>query len=175
MGTDISGVWECMLPNGTWVAFREINTEPSYTWFGILSGVRGPGPKVEAISFDPCDNDDDPEVVSRFWRTACLRYSMHDHTLASLLTIREANEIFSQTMVDEWGEEEAIAIGEHERVPYPGEIVESLWFDFNETTGQPAELPMNIPLREVMGLPADVGPEDDRFISRVRFLCAYDS
>lgn len=175
MGADIHGVWECMLPNGTWVAFREINLDQSYTWFGILSGVRGPGPKVETIPFDPRDNEDDPEVVGRLWRSVCERYMMHDHTLAGLLTIREANEIYSHEMMDQWGEEEAIAIGEHEPVPYPGEIVESLWFDINETTGQPVEVPMNIPLREVMGLPDGVGPEDDRFISRVRFLCAYDS
>jgi hypothetical protein len=34
---------------------------------------------------------------------------------------------------------------------------------------------MGIPLREVMGLPDDVHGDDERFKSRLRYLCAYDN
>ena len=176
MGCGIHGVWECMLPNGTWVAFREINVGQNYTWFGIMSGVRGWGPKVESISFRPEEGDDDPEVVGRFWYEFCQRdVGLHSHTLASFGQVRLANEIFSEEMAENWGEEAAVEADEHEPLPTPGEIVEMLWFGFDGQTARPTGVPMMIPLREVLGLPEGVHQEDDRFTSRVRYLCAYDS
>lgn len=54
MGCDIHGYWELYHPEfKRWVVFRPINEDRTYTWFGILSGVRGTGPKVASDEMGP--------------------------------------------------------------------------------------------------------------------------
>lgn len=171
MGCDIHGVWELMLPNGTWVAFKEINLGQNYDWFGVLSGVRTYGPCCDAMPWDPRDADDDPEVIGRYWRGVCERWpDLHNHTLASAEAIMQANDEWRTRQI-EYVEEptEHDVITNWEPIPSPDDEVESLMF------GIDAEVPMRVPLREILGIPDNVNGHDPRFLDRIRFVCAYDS
>lgn len=173
MGADIHGVWECRLPNGTWVAFREINLDKNYTWFGILSGVRGEGPKCDSIEWDPRKERD----AGEYWLNFCRDVDLFGHTLVSIPALRQANEEFHRSQ-SVWN---LTAAGEDDRELEPSlnEIVKEIWLGSHlEKRGMmnahvPSALTMGIPLREVLGL----GPEariEDAF-GLIRMVVAYDS
>jgi hypothetical protein len=175
MGTDIHGVWEVRVPDGRWFAFRSISDGRSYTWFGIMSGVRGAGPKCASECWYPPDADAGAEVVSEYWRTICTRWGgMHDHTVAGVDTVREANDAYCVETQEQWGDHSEAAWLEYESIPQPDDIIDALWLGIDRW-GEMNSLPLGIPLRDVMGLPSDVHGHDERFKARLRYLCAYDS
>ena len=172
MGADIHGVWECRLPNGTWVAFREINRSRNYNWFGILSGVREDGPMCDSIEWDPRREYD----VGEYWLSFCQGGDLHSHTLVSIPALRQANEALHRRRA-EWN---LMEDAEDDREPEPSlnEIVKEIWLGARvEKRGTfdvrvPNTLGMGIPLREVLGL----GPEariEDAF-GLLRMVIAYD-
>lgn len=173
MGADIHGVWECRLPNGTWVAFREINLDKSYTWFGILSGVRGDGPRCDSIPWDPRKERD----AGEYWLNFCRDVELFGHTLISIPALRQANEEL-HVLHAEWNPMESAA-DDHEPEPSLNEIVKEIWLGSHvEKRGMmnvhvPSVLPMGIPLREVLGLGPDARIEEA--FGLLRMVVAYDS
>jgi len=175
MGCDIHGVWEVRVPDGRWFAFRSISDNRSYTWFGIMSGVRGAGPKCASECWYPPDADAGAEIVSEYWRTICTRWGgMHNHTVAGVDAVREANDEYCAEMQDRHGPLNEVSSLEYETIPRPDDIVQELWLGIDSDFGT-NNLVMGIPLYEVMGLPPDIHGDDDRFKARIRYLCAYDN
>ena len=174
MGCDIHGVWEVRVQDGRWFAFRSISDNRSYAWFGIMSGVRGEGPRCDSECWYPPDADAGAEVVSEYWRDICERWGrgFHSHTVASVDTVRAANDEYCAEMRERYGEGPDSL--EYETVPRPNDIVGELWLGIDGDFGT-NNLVMGIPLYEVMGLPPDIHGDDDRFKDRIRYLCAYDN
>jgi len=176
MGCDIHGVWECLLPNGHWVAFRHINDTRNYEWFGVLSGVRGRGPRCGGRFWDPRDFERDLQVVGGFWFDLCRTFGndMHSHTLAQASDIKEANRVAREAMVGVIITPIISPDADYEPIPCPTDHVDELWLGWDMKHGSHA-LSMGIPLNEVLGLPDDISDDDPRFLDRIRFLCAYDN
>jgi len=176
MGTDIHGVWEVRVPDGRWFAFRTISDGRSYSWFAIMSGVRGEGPRCDSEEWDPRDSDPGDEVVNNYWREICTRagYDFHSHTVASVDTVRAANDEYCAERQDRDGPRNKVSSLEYETIPKPDDIVGELWFGIDRDHSVNS-LVMGIPLYEVMGLPSDIHGDDERFKSRLRYLCAYDN
>jgi len=176
MGTDIHGVWEVRVPDGRWFAFRTISDGRSYSWFGIMSGVRGDGPRCDSECWDPTEAEPGAEIVSDYWREICTRWGagFHSHTVASVDTVRAANDEYCAEMQDRHGPLHEVSSLEYEEIPRPDDIIGELWLGIDRW-GEMNSLPLGIPLRDVMGLPSDIHGDDERFKSRLRYLCAYDS
>jgi hypothetical protein len=100
---------------------------------------------------------------------------LHGHTVASVDAVREANDAYCAEMQERWGERGEASSLEYEQIPRPDDIVQELWLGLSSDHGEANSLTMGIPLREVMGLPDDVHGDDERFKSRLRYLCAYDN
>ncbi len=171
MGADIHGVWECRLPNGVWVVFRDINDTRSYEWFGILSGVRRDGPECDSIPWDPRKERD----AGEYWLGVCQGGDLHGHTLVPIPALRQANDALHRRRA-EWNLMEDSA-DDHEPEPSLDEIVDEIWVGGSHEGRwaplRPHVIPMRIPLREVLGL----GPEariEDAF-GLLRMMVAYDS
>jgi len=177
MGCDIHGVWEVRVPDGRWFAFRSISDNRSYAWFGIMSGVRGEGPRCDSECWDPTEAEPGTEVVGDYWRDICARWGrgFHSHTVASVDTVRAANDEYCAEMQERYGERNEVSSLEYEQIPRPDDIVQELWLGLSDDRGEANSLTMGIPLREVMGLQSDVHGDDERFKSRLRYLCAYDN
>jgi hypothetical protein len=99
---------------------------------------------------------------------------MHDHTVAGVDTVREANDAYCVETQEQWGDHSEAAWLEYESIPQPDDIIDALWLGIDRW-GEMNSLPLGIPLRDVMGLPSDVHGHDERFKARLRYLCAYDS
>jgi hypothetical protein len=173
MGADIHGVWECKLPNGQWVAFKEINLIRNYSWFGIISGVRGDGPRCESIEWDPRRERD----AGEYWLTTCEHAGYHGHTLVSIPALREANVEFRRLQAD-WSPEDH-QLNDWEPEPDLDEIVDELRLGarVDETSYFPVMYPnslrMGVPLRDVLGLGPGATIEDA--FGLLRMVVAYDS
>ena len=176
MGCDIHGVWEVRVPDGRWFAFRSISDNRSYSWFGIMSGVRGEGPRCDSECWNPTEAEPGAEIVSDYWREICTRWGrgFHSHTVASVDTVRAANDEYCAEMQDRLGSRNEASSLEYETIPRPDDIVQELWLGIDGDFGT-NNLVMGIPLHEVMGLPPDIHGDDDRFKDRIRYLCAYDN
>ena len=109
MGCDIHGYWELYHPQfKRWIAFRMINDGRSYSWFGILSGVRGEGPLVashidagpsfagqssKSITEEEITSDDEDFSVA--WRRYVAQWGedLHSFTVVPYDEVRKANAI----------------------------------------------------------------------------------
>jgi hypothetical protein len=89
MGCDIHGFWELRTPEGTWVAFREINMMRSYMWFGIIAGVRS------LVHTSTTAGRGIPDDASAAWRTyaGVGGYGLHSHTWLSYDEVDNANQL----------------------------------------------------------------------------------
>jgi hypothetical protein len=99
---------------------------------------------------------------------------MHNHTVACVDAVREANDAYCIEQRERWGARGDVGSLEYERIPQPDDIIQELWLGI-DGSGETNSLPLGIPLRDVMGLPSDVHGDDERFKARLRYLCAYDS
>jgi hypothetical protein len=177
VGCDIHGVWECKLPNGDWVAFKHINDERSYEWFGILSGVRRHGPRCNSIEWDP--RREPAADVGAYWKDICVKWGrdFHRHTLVSILALRQASDEYKRSAEtdDEPGDDGTIE--DHEPEPSLDDIVENIIVGFggfdDDGFARARELTMGIPLRDVMMLGPEVTIDD--VIDRIRMVVAYDN
>lgn len=176
MGADIHGVWECRLPNGIWVAFKEINDIRSYEWFGILSGIRRHGPRCDSEPWNPCNH---PEDAGEYWLRVCESGGLHSHTLITVAALRQANEEFRRAIA-EWAKGDGMQVPDpvdHEPMPDLDEMVHAVWLGATRRRGgwgmETNELKLGVPLRDVLGL----GPEAtiDDAIHLIRMVVAYDS
>ena len=173
MGADIHGVWECKLPNGTWVAFKEINPIRNYVWFGIISGVRGAGPKCDSIEWNPRREPD----AGEYWLRMCEGGGYHNHTCLSIRALREANELLHFKYAEDDPEEPRDKDWEPE--PSLDEIVDEIRLGARvEGEGPfpvliPNSLRLGVPLRDVLGLGPEATIEDA--VGLLRMVVAYDS
>ena len=178
MGCDIHGVWECKLPNGTWAAFREINEGRSYTWFGIIAQVRGGGRGAGPFSFpwDPRDFDGD---TGTYWSGYCESWGadLHNHSQASWDDVYAANdENRKQEEDDKFGGSDLGAVVDHEALPALDDVVNEIWVGGHFDRGwRPNTIPMNIPLRDVLGLGPEATLDDLEIRSRIRMVMAFDN
>jgi hypothetical protein len=180
MGCDIHGVWECKLPNGVWAAFREINESRSYTWFGIIANVRGRGGAAAgtcSIPWDPRDADGD---TGAYWSGYCesWRGDVHSHSQASWDDVYAANaEKRAMELLN--NNEGILNEGEctdHEALPALDDVVNEIWVGGHPDHGwRPNTIPMNIPLRDVLGLGPEATLDDPRVRSRIRMVMAFDN
>lgn len=206
MGCDIHGFWELYHPEfKRWVAFRDINCDRSYTWFGILSGVRGPGPKVRSYEEGPRHAGvprrdltpeeraemDDPDF-SAAWCSCIYRWGsdLHSFTVVPYDEVKRANVVLHEMQNGTYGNDDeddefdgfvdpasrfadmrAVEMEYHENVPKPEDIVVALLLEMDaESNGGDRELPMNLPLGEI------VGTYDPAVLAeRVRMVVAYDN
>jgi hypothetical protein len=99
---------------------------------------------------------------------------MHNHTVAGVDTVREANDAYCVEQQEQWGDSSEASALEYEVIPHPDDTIGELWLGI-DGAGETNSLALGIPLLEVMGLPSDVHGDDERFKSRLRYLCAYDS
>ena len=179
MGCDIHGVWECKLPNGVWAAFREINDNRYYTWFGLIAQVRGSvrGEERYSIPWDPRDFDGD---TGAYWTGYCEARgaNLHSHSQASWDDVYAANA--EKRAMDLLNNNEGI-LGEgectdHERLPTLDEVVAEIWIGGHQDRGwRPRVIPMNVPLRDVLGLGPEAALDDEWVRSRIRMVVAFDN
>lgn len=179
MGCDIHGVWECKLPNGMWAAFREINDGRYYTWFGLIAQVRG-GWRGEArysIPWDPRDFNGD---TGAYWTGYCEAWGadLHSHSQASWDDVAAANA--EKRAMDLLNNNEGIlSEGEctdHETLPALDEVVAEIWIGGHQDCGwRPNAIPMNVPLRDVLGLGPEATLDDESVRSRIRMVVAFDN
>jgi hypothetical protein len=180
MGCDIHGVWECKLPNGIWAAFREINESRSYTWFGIIARVRGGSGAADpcSIPWDPRDFDGD---TGAYWSGYCesWRGDLHSHSQASWDDVYAANdENRKQEEDDPYAVVARVdaAVADHEALPALDDVVNEIWVGGHPDHGwRPNTIPMNIPLRDVLGLGPEATLDDPRVRSRIRMVMAFDN
>ena len=179
MGCDIHGVWECKLPNGVWAAFREINDNRYYTWFGLIAQVRGSmrGEERYSTPWDPRDFAGD---TGAYWTGYCEAWGadLHSHSQASWDDVYAANA--EKRAIDHLNNNEGI-LGEeectdHERLPTLDEVVAEIWIGGHQDCGwRPRVIPMNVPLRDVLGLGPEAALDDERVRSRIRMVVAFDN
>ena len=185
MGCDIHGYWELYHPHfKRWIAFRSINSGRDYTWFGILSGVRGDGPHVASIedagpSFRGENSKDiteeqitsDDEDCSVAWCRYVAQWGedLHSFTVVPWEEVKLAN----QHLREKRGRIDFDDDEDHEAVPSPSDIVEHLILDVKRDADWEEhykQLPMNIPLGEIIGT---YDPEE--VAKLVRMVVAYDN
>jgi hypothetical protein len=179
MGCDIHGVWECKLPNGVWAVFREINEGRSYTWFGIIAQVRGGGRGAGPFSF-PWDPRDFDGNTGAYWSGYCESWGadLHNHSQASWDDVYAANaEKRAQDLLN--NNEGILDEGEcadHEILPALDDVVNEIWIGGHQDRGwRPNTIPMNIPLRDVLGLGPEATLDDLEIRSRIRMVMAFDN
>jgi len=187
MGCDIHGVWECKLPNGIWAAFREINDGRSYTWFGIIAAVRvgiGAYEVVRSDRFGTCSTPWDPRDADgdagAYWSGYCESWGMdlHSHSQASWDDVYAANA--EKRAMDLLNNNEGILdegeCTDHERLPTLDEVVAEIWIGGHQDRGwRPNAIPMNVPLRDVLGLGPEAALDDEGVRSRIRMVVAFDN
>jgi len=195
MGCDIHGYWEVFHPEfNRWVAFKPINDTRSYSWFGIIAGVRGEDtPRVSVIMGPSADPSRAPDgSFSRMWVEYCKRWGMglHSHAIVCWHSAIEANEMLWISNKKRWDEEDGLPdedVGEsarvrammsyHEDVPDADFLVESVIVDtraerdeWDEEVQVPIEVPMGVTLGDI------IGSRDTEVIGeRVRMVVAFDN
>lgn len=199
MGCDIHGYWELYHPDlKRWVVFKDIGSGRSYHWFGILSGVRGGGPKISSIEGGP--NIDmvssretivrsgsaiDDENFSRVWVEYCKSWGrdLHSHTVVPYDEVMAANlkkwqersledgDGDDEEAVDAYPDLDKIMMRYYEEVPDPDFVVEDISFDTQWIEEYSAQQPLRLP----MNLPLrDILGTDD-LSQVVRMVVAYDN
>lgn len=179
MGCDIHGVWECKLPNGVWAAFREINDGRYYAWFELIAQVRGaPGDAGtrNSIPWDPRDFDGD---TGAYWTGYCEAWGadLHSHSRASWDDVFAANaEKRAMDLNNNEGILDEDDRPDHETLPALDEVVAEIWIGGHQDRGwRPNAIPMNVPLRDVLGLGPEATLDDEGVRSRIRMVVAFDN
>ena len=120
MGCDIHGFWEFKTSDGPWIAFEHINDSRSYSWFGIIAGVRHPAGNLETAERGV------PADCSNAWRQLVDAWGrdLHSHTWLTPSEVRQANRDLFLSYRKEDGEETNpddlwAADNYHETIPVP--------------------------------------------------------
>ena len=178
MGCDIHGVWECKLPNGVWAAFREINDNRSYTWFGLIAQVRGVAVGEERYS-TPWDPRDFDGGTGAYWTGYCEAWGgdLHSHSQASWDDVYAANAEKRRVMLlANAGMPDTSDGIDHDTLPDLDDGVAEIWVGGRQDRGwRPNAVPMNIPLRDVLGLGPEATLDDLEIRSRIRMVVAFDN
>jgi hypothetical protein len=178
MGCDIHGVWECKLPNGVWAAFREINDSRDYAWFGIIACVRDSVQAEERCS-TPWDPRDFDGGVGAYWTGYCEAWGidLHNHSQASWDDVYAANAEKRRVMLADGARYADPSDGvDHETLPALDDVVAEIWVGGHQDHGwRPNEIPMNVPLRDVLGLGPEAHLDDEGVRSRIRMVVAFDN
>lgn len=178
MGRDIHGVWECKLPNGEWVVFKEINDSRNYTWFGIIARVQWLDAREErySIPWDPRDFDGG---TGAYWTGYCEAWGLdlHSHSRVSWDDVYAANAEHRRVMLLANPARRSRADGiDHETLPDLDDGVAEIWIGGHQDRGwRPNAIPMNIPLRDVLGLGPEATLDDLEIRSRIRMVVAFDN
>lgn len=199
MGCDIHGFWELYHPHfNRWVAFKGVRSERSYSWFGILSGVRGGGPKVASYEDEPDVNVNphmsrqairesgrsiDDERFSRAWVEYCKNWGsdLHTHTVIPYEEVKAANlkkwqhdshdqdDEVDKELIEHMSEDQVL-MSYYEEVPDSDFIVDEIIFD-TQTDEDGRQEPLRLPMN--LPLSEILGTHD--ISSLVRMVVAYDN
>lgn len=162
MGCDIHGYWEALTPDGTWVAFRDINDTRSYSWFGIIADVR--------VRFgSQTANRGVPDNTSSAWQHYCdfMGYNLHSHTWLTLAEIKKANSKYAKHVSDEYHEKSDES---HETILAADTLVNHLYTSYSKKT-------FECNVMQWTGTVSDlVGIRSQKLIAeRLRYVCAFDN
>lgn len=166
MGCDIHGFWEFRTPAGSWIAFEPINDSRSYSWFGLIAGVRRPmgdlGTEERGVPSD-CSNAW-KQLVDAWGR------DLHSHTWLTPAEVRRANHelfIFYKREDEEEFDMNDLRIADnyHETIPSPEMEVSRIFLPGPE--GNYKEMAWTGTLAEIIG--------DTDLSDRIRMVVAFDN
>jgi len=171
VGCDIHGFWEVRLPSGKWLAIKEINDGRSYTWFGLVAGVRSRIPyTVVAPRGFPKDASDawlaysDGDFESGFF---------HNPTWLTPSEVATANAAFCKERED-WLEAEKMTpeqvASDHERIPQLTDEVEELIIGYTYVVGEgnKSRIKWSGTIKDLVG-------EDAVYENAIRMVIAFDN
>ena len=166
MGCDIHGFWEFKTPDGAWIAFERINDARSYTWFGIIAGVRRPSGNLETAERGV------PADCSNAWRQFVDAWGrdLHSHTWLTPAEVRQANRDLFLSYRKEDGEETDpedlwSADNYHETIPVPQRNVSRIFLPGPENRYK--EMAWTGTLAEIIG--------DQDLSDKIRMVIAFDN
>lgn len=128
MGCDIHGFWEFKTPHGKWIAFELINDARSYSWFGLIGGVRRPHGNLET------ERRGIPGDCSNAWHQITDRWGrdLHSHTWLMPDEVKQANRdlfLLHKQEDEEMVSDEDLAAADHyhETIPSPDMEIEKIF------------------------------------------------
>ena len=162
MGCDIHGFWEAKTPGGDWIAFREVNRDRSYAWFGVVADVR--------MRLDsPTCHRGIPDDTSPAWSTYTTRWGrgLHSHTFLTPSEVRDANVKWWKIIKDEdlYDPDPNGVI--REIVPHACEAIETLYIPPSNENVSMHSIRWAGSLQDLIG--------SDDIEGRVRMVIAFDN